>query len=412
MITHVNFSDFSGGAAQAARRICSALQRTGVETCLVSARESSTKETISTPGRFLAQRWASLRAIAGGQIGRRLMTMQAPSPLSYAFFPSRWPTRLNESDADVVHLHWCGAEMMSVEDIARIRKPLVWTLHDMWAFCGAEHYAYDARWRDGYVPDNRPMGERGIDLNRWVWTRKCRSWVTPFQLVTPSRWLARCVKESVLMRDWPVSVIPNAIDTDVFRPTDKLAARRRLGLPVDVKLVAFGVAGPVAPYHKGFDLLRDALSFLQTRIKGVEALIIGIAPPVGDTGLPIPAHYTGHLDEADLIAAYAAADCLVIPSRIDNLPNMGVEALSCGLPVAAFDVCGLPDIIAHQRTGWLAKAFDVEDLAFGIFWLLEDELRLAALGSAAREEVMARFSYDVVAERYKSLYAQLLQRTS
>ena len=69
---------------------------------------------------------------------------------SPALVPSRWPELINSSDADVVNLHWVQAEMLSIADISRIGKPVVWTLHDMWAFCGAEHYAWDNRWRDGY----------------------------------------------------------------------------------------------------------------------------------------------------------------------------------------------------------------------------------------------------------------------
>ena len=410
MITHVNFSDSSGGAAVAARRLHEALVQSGITSRMAVAQKQSAQASMKAPVQFFGRRWSSLRAVAGTQIGRRLMSVQTPSPLSYAFFPSRWPRRLNGSDADLVHLHWLGAEMMSVEDIARIEKPLVWTLHDMWAFCGAEHCAYDERWCDGYSRANRPAGERGLDLNRWVWERKRRAWTKPFQIVSPSRWLASCVEESALMRGWPVAVIPNALETENFVPMDKGAARKRLGLPMGASLVAFGVAGPVVPYHKGFDLLRGALDRLRARLPGVEALLIGLQAPEGGAGLGLPAHYTGHLEEEALIAAYAAADCLIIPSRIDNLPNMGLEALACGRPVVAFDVCGLPDIVTHQRTGWLARPFDVADLAEGIAWVLEDETRLAALGRAAREEACTRFAAPVVAAQYTALYEQVLRK--
>ncbi len=98
---------------------------------------------------------------------------------------------------------------------------------------------------------------------------------------------------------------------------------------------------------------------------------------------------------------------MMIPSRIDNLPNAGVEAMACGTPVIAFDTCGLPDIVTHQQTGWLAKAFDTEDLARGIQWVLSDSTRYADLSFRAREDAVTRFSYPVVANQYQNVYFQI-----
>ena len=115
--------------------------------------------------------------------------------------------------------------MLSIADISRIRRPIVWTLHDMWAFCGAEHYATDRRWSFGYRRDNRPDDERGFDLNRNTWLRKRKHWTRPLQIVCPSKWLADCVVSSALMSDWPLAVVPNPIDTDVWQPIDRRLAR-------------------------------------------------------------------------------------------------------------------------------------------------------------------------------------------
>ena len=108
---------------------------------------------------------------------------------------------------------------MSIEDIGRIPKPVIWTLHDMWAFCGAEHYADcsdDARWRVGYQKSNRPVIDTGIDINRYIWMRKKKSWDKPMHIVSPSQWLAACARESIILKDMPVTVIPNVLDTLYF----------------------------------------------------------------------------------------------------------------------------------------------------------------------------------------------------
>lgn len=364
---------------------------------------SSPKGSMFKLGKYVRPQIAALT--------RSLLKTERPSPISPSVLPTRWPALINKSDADIVHLHWLCAEMMSIEDIGRIQKPVVWTLHDMWAFCGAEHISSDNRWREGYTTTNRPAHESGFDLNRWVWSRKRKAWKKPIQIVTPSRWLADCVRQSALMHDWPVTSIPNAIDTEIWQPVDRTQARKLMGLPQDAKLIAFGAMSGGQAHHKGFDLLLDALGHLRGQLPGLEIIIFGQSRPkvVPDLGFPI--HYTGHLhDDLSLRVLYSAADAMVIPSRMDNLPNTGVEALACGTPVVAFDTCGLPDIVAHQATGWLAKAFDTEDLARGIQWVLADEQRLSRMGQAGREYAVARFSYPVVAEQYKALYQSVLDR--
>ena len=107
---------------------------------------------------------------------------------------------------------------------------------------------------------------------------------------------------------------------------------------------------------------------------------------------------------------YSAADLMVVPSRQDNLPNTAVEAHACGTPVAAFNIGGLPDIVEHQQTGWLAPAFDTENLAQGIIWVLSEQMRLAALGLAGRKTAVERYHPSLIAAQYAALYQAVLVR--
>ena len=156
-----------------------------------------------------------------------------------ALWNSNLPGRLNASDADVVNLHWISGQMLSIRDIARIKKPIVWTLHDMWAFCGAEHYTDDRRWHNGYARGNRPVYESGFDLNRWTWKRKQKHWKTPMHIITPSTWLADCATQSALIQGWPIRVVPNCVDMESWKPLAKHLGRELLGLPVEVPDSAF-----------------------------------------------------------------------------------------------------------------------------------------------------------------------------
>jgi glycosyltransferase involved in cell wall biosynthesis len=132
-------------------------------------------------------------------------------------------------------------------------------------------------------------------------------------------------------------------------------------------------------------------------VRGLELVVFGQRAPKSPPSLGFPIHYTGHLhDDLSLRALYSSADAMAIPSRQDNLPNTGVEAHACGTPVVAFNTGGLPDIVEHKRTGYLAKAFETEDLAQGIAWVLAQR-DIGQLGQQAREGAVVRFSEGAVA---------------
>lgn len=410
-ISMINHSDLHGGAARAAWRIHKALLKNGFESKMFVEKAISDDWSVINTGGALFKGARSLRSILG-RIPNYFLNTTNPILHSTAILPSTWPSRLNKSDTDIVHLHWINSEMMSIRDIAGIRKPIVWTLHDMWAFCGAEHYSEDMRWKYGYTNKNRPSYESGFDLNQWVWNRKIKHWKHPFHIVTPSKWLSDCARQSVLMRDWPISVIPNAIDTDFWQPVDKKIARNLLNLPIDCPLLVFGAMGGGKDPRKGIDLLLEALKLLQINFSELELVIFGESAPLNVPDLGFRIHYTGHLhDDLSLRILYSAADAMIIPSRQDNLPNTGVEALSCGTPVIAFDTCGLPDIVVHNKNGWLARAFDTEHLAEGIRWILSDQFRNQQLSYNARIDAINRFSYKVVASEYSNLYKDILDKS-
>lgn len=403
-----NHSDTVGGAARAACRIHHALRSEGVDSRMYVSDASSGDWTVQGPVGKWGRMMPGVRP-AIGRLPNRMLITENPILHSPAVLPSGWPKRINSADADVAHLHWVNIDMMSIEDIGHIKKPVVWTLHDMWAFCGAEHVTEDFRWRDGYTTRNRPAYESGFDLNRWVWGRKRGAWRRPMHIVTPSHWLAECARQSVLMRDWPVSVIHNAIDSGVWRPIEKRLARSLIGLPTNAPLLLFGTFGENSAPHKGFDLLFSALQHLRGQVVDLQLVIFGQHAPREPVDLGFPVHYVGHLhDDLSLRVLYSAVDLMVIPSRIDNLPNTGIESLVCGTPVVAFDTCGLPDIVRHMQTGYLAKAFDTVDLAHGVQWVLKDSARYTQLSAQAREDAVARFSYQVVAQQYINVYRQAI----
>jgi glycosyltransferase involved in cell wall biosynthesis len=410
-VLSLSHSDILGGAARAAYRIHHALRSFSIDSQMLVNVAASGDWTVQGP----TSKWGK----AIGRIRPQLVTpltqlLRTGNPIihSPAVVPSRWPERINTSDADLLHLHWVQAEMLSIADIGRIRKPIVWTLHDMWAFCGAEQLAWDNRWCDGYRRDNRPDHESGFDLNRHTWQRKRKHWRHPLQIVCPSHWLADCVRASALMHDWPVAVVPNPIDTVRWQPINQRLARQLMGLPQDCPLLLFGALGGTSPHHKGFDLLLAALAHLcnELSLQDLQLVVFGQLAPQSQLQFGFPVHYTGHLhDDLSLRALYSAADAMVIPSRQDNLPNTGLEAHACGTPVVAFNTGGLPDIVTDRVTGALSEPFEPVSLAAAISWVLEDSPRRRALGAAAREKAERLWAPKRVAGLYSEVYGGVLK---
>lgn len=418
-VWQISRDDNTGGASRAAYRLHVALTLCGLDSHMrVLNRETANDLVIAGRApRSFGQR-------VKGRLQRELQERQqkkfkTDNPILHSFGheSAGLVDELNRCDADVLNLHWI-AKFLSIEDIGRLTKPLVWTFHDMWAFCGGEHVAPDdtqSRFRLGYLQDNRPPGESGPDLNRFSWEAKRRAWAQQrFTIVTPGHWMADCVRESLLFKDSPVHVIPNPLEMQyVWRPLPKHYARLSLGLDPSKQYVLAGSAGGM-PHLKGEDLLRQCMAHIASQTSGkVELLIFGQNRPAGSQDWPCPVHWLGSVrDDHVLATLYSAADVMMVPSRQDNLPNTAIEAHACGTPVVAFKIGGLPDIVTHQETGWLAQPFDTKDLAQGVQWVLADSARHHHLVQAARRSALEKYSPEVITSQYLAVYEAARKRSS
>lgn len=404
--------DIAGGAARAASRLALALRNHGTDAEMLTTSKASDYSWVLGKRSFGRELKATLRSHTAAKI-LRLQKQQDVNSRSLNSLPTRLDRTINALPHDVVNLHWVGGETLSNAAISRIRKPVVWTLHDMWAFCGAEHYTTDepdSRWRTGYHADNRLPGESGIDMDRYCWNRKRAAWRTPQTVIATSNWLARCARDSVLMRDWPVHVIFNPLDLNTFRPWPKALARQMLGLPEDRLLIGFGAMGGTRDPRKGWDLLERALRTAAQASVAFDAVIFGQSAPATPQSLPVQTHWTGHInDDIALALLYSAIDVIVVPSRQDSLPQTATEPQACGVPVIAFDTCGLPDVVEHGVTGMLVPAFDTDAFAHGIVKLLTDTDLRARMGAASRDRMERLMAPDTIAAQYQAVYETVVR---
>lgn len=330
---------------------------------------------------------------------------------SPAVFGSLSADEINRSAADVVNLHWVTAGFLSIAQIGRITKPVVWSLYDQWPFSGTEHYGPDspqARWRSGYTRDNRPRGEHGIDIDRHAWERKRKHWRAGSQIVAASGQTTDAARQSALMGSWPISTIPHVVDCEAFSPMPMDQARAALGLPQRTPLILFLSSGGIGDARKGWDLLARSLPRVRQEVPDVEVVVVGPATREAHCGVAV--HWRGLIagDEA-LRLHYSAADVTAVPSREDNMPLTAMEAHSCGRAVTAFAVGGLTDIVEHQVTGHLAPTGDTEDLARGLVSALRDSRHDHAWGVAARARALRTWSREAVVPRYLEVYERALR---
>lgn len=328
--------------------------------------------------------------------------------------PSLIKNRIKDFNASVINLHWVGWEYLRVEELKSFKVPLVWTLQDMWPFTGGCHYSEECdRYTNscGACPQLRSGKES--DLSRWVWNRKAKAWKDiNLTVVAPSSWIAKCASSSSLFRDRRVEVIPFCLDTEQYKPIDQQKARELLNLPQDKQLVLFGALSATKDRRKGFHLLLPALQNLSKSgwRERIELVVFGSDQPSNPIDLGFKAHYLGSLsDDLSLARVYSAADVMIAPSIQESFGQTGSESLACGTPVVAFDGTGLKDIVDHQQNGYLVRPYEIEDLAQGMAWVLEDKERHQKLCIQAREKAEREFALEIQARRYLSLYTELLE---
>ena len=405
---HLSFSDTLGGASRAASRLHKACHNNNIDSRMYVALKKSDLSCFETSTSNIFDISRGLRFRVDSQLTKLQKTSNHVLHTS-AFLPSGLTNYFNNLDVDVINF-------LSIEEIGKLTKPLVWTLHDMWAFSGAEHYTDDselARWRKGYKSDNRPVGHTGLDIDRWVWLRKQKAWTRKIHIVTPSQWLADCVRQSSLMQDWPVSVIPNTLDVDVFRPWPKPLAREMLGLPQGRSIILFGAFSGSRDQRKGWDLLEAALHKIDTDSSDLLGVVFGQSEPVNPPSVNLPIRWMGRLqDDIALALLYSAADVTVVPSRQDNLPQSATEAQSCGCPVVAFNTGGLSSAVEHQQTGYLATPFDTSELAKGIIWSVENMERSQRVSQNARARAVRLWSPKIITQKYSSVSSENLTITA
>lgn len=416
-VLHLSTADANGGAARGAYWMHKALRQAGVDSWMLVAEKYTSDPTVIGPTGVTGSQkvFNGLRQTVEYWPLKQYKNKQSGA-FSPALYPSNIVSQVEAINPDIINLHWVAGGLLRPRDIQNFqgnrKRPIVWTLRDMWALTGGCHYAGDCQAYQTSCGKCPAIGsDRFNDLAYKGWRRKRAAWQDLDITLAPlSEWLADCARQSALLSERRIQVIANAVDTSLYRPINRSIARNLLDLPLNKKLVLFGALSPTADARKGFSYLREALHQLAKQSQqSLEAVIFGTDKPTQDLDLKLPATFLGRLhDDTMLALAYSAADVMVVPSLQEAFGKTAIEAMACGTPVVAFEATGLKDSVVHQHNGYAATCFDSADLAAGIQWVIEDEARWKILSANARKTVEDKFTFARQAAQYQQLYAKLL----
>ena len=316
---------------------------------------------------------------------------------------------LDEFQPDLIHVHNINLQTLSLGTLLfSFKYPMVWTLHDVWALCMTG-------WPD--PPDCAGMRFK---------CRNCPSWSAPivmtnkfikevvfkysnFNIVSPSKWLARLIENSYLCRK-PIYIIQNGIEISSIQPEQ--SARLKFGISKEKKVILYCggklIAGKLPAERKGWEYLVKALSILSRIRDDIHLLYIGdhLRLP---SKLPVSVTFSTGVDRRMMGAYYKASNIFVLPTLADNCPLTILEAMAFKIPIVATDVGGIPEILKNFQTGLICAPRDAVALAASMHYLLSNPKIGNTFADNGYKRLLAELSFEHMVDGYENVYRQTIE---
>lgn len=288
--------------------------------------------------------------------------------------------------ADIIHFHWIGNFVDLPSFMKKVKKPIVWTLHDENIFHGIFHY------NPGKYA-NEPLEKKYYAIKK-----KAISEADNLGIVFLSKMMYDEFADNSMISGRPSIVINNPVDCEQFKPVEKSEARKLLGIPED-KLVFTFVSGRIANPRKGLRVLSEALQKLN--IPNVYILAVGSEKHYK----PLPlVHPIGNINNSkEMSTVYSCSDYFVMPSSHEAFGLTPIEATACGIPAIMFPVGCSEDLITPQN-GVCANGMTQEDLKSAI----KHAMAIKYDHDGIRLDVVKRFSLSAIARKYIGFYHRIL----
>ena len=386
-VAFINIDDTLGGASIACIRLAEALKKRGIDVSLLTQSKNSNKSTVIPVS---SKPWFKYLVKFNFLVERLFFFFfEKNKSVRFAFSPNLFGIDITHyfdfSKIDIIHLHWTNFGFLSNHSLKRIfelDKPIVWTMHDMWVMTGGCHHSGDCtNFKTNCGECNQYLKRPSkTDLSHKLNKSKYELFrsLKDIHFVGCSEWISNRARQSSILRNHPISAIPNPINQNEFFPLDKVEARISLNLASDKSYILFS-AIKVTVIWKGYTYLKKSLEILinnltESEVKNIELLIVGESGSSVESDFPFKTHFLGRINDSEKMnAIYNSADVFVSSSIQENLPNTIMEALATATPCVGFDIGGIPEMIDHQRNGYVSSYKSSSSLAEGLLWVLNHE---------------------------------------
>jgi glycosyltransferase involved in cell wall biosynthesis len=400
-ILSLSYCDSGGGAAVSFLRINSALSKSNFTKYLLVIEKRLNKKIIKIYGNNLDQIYRRIRFY----IIKIIFFFDIKFTKSMNLINSGVGNYINKSSFDIINFHWIGCETISLSEIEKINKPIVWTMHDMWPITGIYHYSFDKKYFDSECKNFIKKKYFNI-LDNFIRKRKELLFKKKLiNIVSPSKWLLEEAKKKKLPFGM-MKVIPYPVDTRYFKKSKNIRIlKSKYNIPDNKKVLLFS-SNILNETRKGSKILLNVIKNDFLSNNNYIIIMLGENNNFIDQKLSSEITFFGNVKNYSLVKdLYSISDVLLYPSLIDNLPNTILEAMSCGLPCVAFNCYGMKEIITHKKDGYLAKPYSVEDFKRGIKYIL---LNRGKLAYNARSNMRNNYSLEIINSKYYKFLNSIL----
>lgn len=405
-ILHISYTDAGGGSAHAAYRIHTGLKQVGfMSRMLVGIKSRHDNDIRKICNNEL---WYTADRLCGKFFDK--------FDFQYLFYPSSFLLFRNPwvKDADIIQLYNIHSGYFSFTVLPALSKKhtIIWRLSDMWPMTGHCTHSYECeRYKIGCGLCPHLEEYPSLKRDRTVLLWKIKKWTyarSSITIIAPSQWIAALVRQSPLLGDFKTYIIPNGLDTSVFRPIPKEIARCLLDIDQSKRVILFSAQNINHPRKGGFLLKEALIKLAQKKIQDVMLLVTGKGNYSFESEFNFPVKRLGFINNDLMLAAvYSAADVFVMPALAENLPNVILESMACGTPSVAFNIGGIPEVISHMELGYLARHKDVDDLVKGIELVLENNELRRTMSLHCRRVAESKFSLSLQIQHFRDLYQDL-----
>lgn len=402
-VLQINTLDKKGGAAKVAYSLKQELEKRGHTTSMFVGRKYSDDKNIK-----ILNNTSSL----SNKIRKKLAFYLANDIDLFSFSSDKILKTEEFKNADIIHCHNLHTNYFNLNILEKISavKPVVWTFHDMWPITAHCAHAFD-----GKLKNNGFFTCPSLDIppaiawhnEKYLENKKAKNYANSnFHIVTPSKWLADKVRQSIL-KNKSLSVIYNGVDISIFNPllrSDLNKLRSGLGLPLNRTIILIVAKGGTSNPWKGGNYAKEAIKAF---ISDSRAFFVDLGSNISQNLDNVKT--VGFIGNQQILAKYySAADMLLYPSLADTCPLVVLEAMACGLPVVSFNTGGIPELIEHKTNGYIAKYKDAYDLKSGVEYLLNLPVQeTEKMKRYSINKISSGFTVEKMVDQYIELYKKI-----